>query len=131
MFFLILNRENNNMPTIEELRQDLANKQTTLDSCSQALKELTTQRANQQRLVTRKENERDKLKLELARLETELDGDKEKLTKCENARANCSARETGLLFEVGGLKRELNKLETSEAVDCSVKSSHRGRFGAN
>lgn len=132
MLFLILNMENNNMPTIEQLRQEIANKETELSNCSRDLKELTTQRANQQRLVTKKENERDKLKLELDRLQRELVGDQQELTNRETARANCSARETGLLFEIGGLKRELRTLESSEAVDCSVtKSSYRGRFGAN
>lgn len=132
MFFLILNRENNNMPTIEQLRQDIANKETELSNCSRNLKELTTQRANQQRLVTKKENEIDKLKLELVRLQRELIGDQQELANREMYRANCSARETELLFEVGRLKMNLRTLESSETVDSNVgKSSYRGRFGAN
>lgn len=43
-----------NMPTIDQLQQEIANKQTELSNCSRDLKMLTTRRANQQRAVTRK-----------------------------------------------------------------------------
>ncbi len=44
------------MLTIEQLRQDIANTNTKLERCSRELRDLATQRANQQRLVIRKEN---------------------------------------------------------------------------
>lgn len=131
MLFLILNRENNNMLIIEQLRQDIANKETELSNCSRSLKELTTQRANQQRLVTKKENEIDKLKLELVRLQRELIGAQQELANRENVRANCSSRETELIFEVGRLKMNLRTLESNETVDSNVGKSSYRRFGAN
>jgi chromosome segregation ATPase len=129
--------KNKTMPTIEQLREDIASKQTALQSCSRELKDLTTQRANQQSTVTIKENKihdlthRSNLTTaeseKLATLTRELSSDKQELDNRERTIATCSNRETGLLFEVGRLKTELRTLETSGAIDYSKDSRRYGR----
>lgn len=125
------------MPTIEQLRQDIASKQANLETCSRELKDLTKERANQQGKVTRKENKIKYMILtnqstltatestNLTNLKRELISDKQELDFRERARASCSRKETNLILEVGRLKMELNKLESSGGIDYSKRSSFR------
>jgi chromosome segregation ATPase len=123
------------MPTIEQLREDIASKQTELETCSRELKDLITQRANQQRTVTIKINKIHGLiyrfdlnateKKNLAKLQSELISDKQELDYRERARASCFNKETGLMFKVGNLKNELSQLESRGAIDYSSLNSCR------
>ncbi len=130
------------MLTIEQLRQDIANKNTELETCSRELKDLTTQNTSQKRLVTRKENQIADLvrqsnlttaeNMRLTSLQRELISDQQELNRRETARERCSQKETSLMFKAGALKMQLQTLERSGAVDYSMsKSSYRGRFGSN
>ncbi|HEY2567550.1 MAG TPA: hypothetical protein VGH95_07625 [Candidatus Aquirickettsiella sp.] len=123
------------MPTIEQLRKDIASKQTELEICSRELKDLITQRANQQRTVTIKRNKIHDLiyrsnlnateKKNLAKLQSELISDKQELDYLERERVSCFNKETGLMFKVGNLKNELSQLESRGAIDYSSLNSCR------
>lgn len=123
------------MPTIEQLRKDIASKQTELETCSRKLKDLITQRANQQRTVTIKGKKIHNLMARidlnateitnLTNLQSELISDKQELDYRERARASCFNKETDLMFKIGNLKNELSQLESRGAIDYSSLNSYR------
>lgn len=119
--------QNNN--DINRLRQQIRMKQSDLENCSLDLKTLTTRRANQQRVVTIKENKKHDFSCKsdltvtesekLATIERELNSDKQELENRNKERGTCSQRETNLILEVGRLKMELSKLENSAVNNTS------------